>query len=665
MFRSPLMSLSRIMRGSLCPSYNVCAANIPRFPPFIRAFSTENLNRLSELQVSVAKSEVELGAESPKMTKIYYELAEEYKKASKFHEALKYFSKSYDLARRALGQNALILSKICFHIAECKSQMQDYQGAVEKYREAIEIEKANGRESGEVSMILHYDLGVAYILIQDLNSGLAVLQETLPALNSRKPDWITARIYSKLSFLHRTFKNLQEASKYARQAFEIIKASDFQNPIVKAEVKAELGIVSFLEDRFEESARLLKEAIQERSAIFQPNDIETAHLTLFLGNALSATGKLEESIEVFKEALDSLQNASYKDEQLLQEVYYHLGRAQFFTNAIQEAFENTNKSLEIVKKLNKTQTEQEALCYDSLIDIYSNLGEHDKYIENCEKALQIRRQLYGETDPRTGKSYITAGMSDLCCDPVKCCGYLEKGIRILRPHINNLIYFDSLTAGLSTLSMVTKRENPSGAEQLMLDCIEIKEKVLGKDPHPSIADSLYGLASIYQTTGEHEKAVTVADRAYQTALATLGDTHFLTLEILDLKGILLGNLSHFEEALKVQEECLRLKEENFGDDPSVIAPAYQLVGFTYYAIGDFQNALKYYKKGTDLYEQVTESIDMELVQSWAKLSEIYRAMGDYQNEKEYLQRVYDCFREVEGEEGENTKAVKERMNRRI
>jgi tetratricopeptide (TPR) repeat protein len=110
---------------------------------------------------------------------------------------------------------------------------------------------------------------------------------------------------------------------------------------------------------------------------------------------------------------------------------------------------------------------------------------------------------------------------------------------------------------------------------------------------------------------------------------------------------------------------LRLKEENFGDDPSVIAPAYQLVGFTYYAIGDFQNALKYYKKGTDLYEQVTESIDMELVQSWAKLSEIYRAMGDYQNEKEYLQRVYDCFREVEGEEGENTKAVKERMNRRI
>ena len=137
------------------------------------------------------------------------------------------------------------------------------------------------------------------------------------------------------------------------------------------------------------------------------------------------------------------------------------------------------------------------------------------------------------------------------------------------------------------------------------------------------------------------------------------------MEILDLKGILLGSLNHFEEALKVQEECLRLKEENFGDEASVTAPAYQCVGFTYYAMGDFENALKYYKKGTDLYEETADSIDMELVQSWAKLSEIYRAMGDLENEKEYLQRVYDFFKEVEGEEGENTQAVKERMNRKI
>ena len=453
----------------------------------------------------------------------------------------------------------MTIAHICSQLAHCMIELNNFEGAKNMLQEAINIEKENGRGDSDSSLVHYCDLAFLYLNTGDLQRAYDELLKAKPMIDSREPNWLTASFYSKFSYINRYFNNVKAAGHAIRKSYEIVSKPDFNKPDVLNEVKGELSLVNLSEGNFEQSEKLMREVISDRLGYMKQEDVVLIKFKNYLGMILKAANKFEQAIEALKDSVETCIRLNMKNTLMCAAVYNNLGSAQCDGNKLDEALESHTTALKILKEASGEDHEEAAANYDKIANVYYKQGRFDKTLECSEKSLHIRNKLYGEKDPRTGNSYINAGMCHhLLKNTEKSSAYLEKGVDILKPLIGNDPKVQESVAGaLTNLAMIYLRQSDATkAESTMLECIDIKQNLFGGDTHPSVADSYLELAMIYEHQNNSPKAIEMLDKAYGISSTTVGPTHPLTLEILDLKGVCYKSLHNYDEALKIHHNCV-------------------------------------------------------------------------------------------------------------
>ena len=155
---------------------------------------------------------------------------------------------------------------------------------------------------------------------------------------------------------------------------------------------------------------------------------------------------------------------------------------------------------------------------------YSRLGEYAKAIEIGTQALNIRKQVFGESHPD-----YAASLSGLALYYSYLCDYskaVELGTQAL--NIFKLLFGESHHYYVVSLSELASYYfglgNYTKAVELGTQALNIFKQLFGES-HPYYATSLSDLAVYYSNLGNYSKAVELGTQALNIRKQALGSTH--------------------------------------------------------------------------------------------------------------------------------------------
>ena len=270
------------------------------------------------------------------------------------------------------------------------------------------------------------------------------------------------------------------------------------------------------------------------------------------------------------------------------------------------------------------------------------IGDYDKALKYCCKAMRINEILLGKVHPSTAQSYNNIGTV-----------YSDKGDydMALKYYMDALSIREKVfgtdhptTAGsfYNIGNVYSSKGDYDKALEYHLKALVIEEKVLGKD-HPSTAQSYTNIGNAYSGKGDNDKALEYYLKALEIQEKVLGKEH------LDIaySYISIGNVYSYKgdyvKALEYYPKALEIEEKVLGKEHPLTAQTINNIGGAYYGKGDYNKAWRYYQKGLEIREKVLGKEHPDTAQSYNNIGTVYSDKGDYDTALKYLLMAKDIF----------------------
>jgi serine/threonine protein kinase/Tfp pilus assembly protein PilF len=190
----------------------------------------------------------------------------------------------------------------------------------------------------------------------------------------------------------------------------------------------------------------------------------------------------------------------------------------------------------------KDQPELEADLRSTIGGVYRELGEYEKAVNMHQRALALRKRIFGEEHPAVADS-----LNDL-------------GIAFYR------------------------QSNFAEAETNHLRALALRKKLYGGQ-HPKVAESLNNLANVLRDRGRLVEAETMFRNALAMRRSLFGIDNDETAESLDNLGAILSLQNKFDEAEKFQREALETTKRKVGNEHPDVATSLNNLADTLMAEG--------------------------------------------------------------------------------
>ena len=277
--------------------------------------------------------------------------------------------------------------------------------------------------------------------------------------------------------------------------------------------------------------------------------VDELRKTLARSKALHDGGKFKEAADVAKHTVEAAKTLDYRP--IEAEALMRLGETQVFLQEAQPAVDTLRQATRAAEASGYDEIRARALAWmvgvlgeqlerprealaiaedakaaierlggdpyiESILEsglgrMYGATGEYTKQLEHNERALAIRRKIFGEDDPNTANAYNNVGVA------LNGLGRYHEALAIHRK------------------------------------AQAIRTRVLGPD-HPDAAMSAANVDSQYYDLGELEDALTYADAALTAAKRSLPAKHATILSSLSNKAGLLAELGRYDEAQITYDE---------------------------------------------------------------------------------------------------------------
>ena len=188
------------------------------------------------------------------------------------------------------------------------------------------------------------------------------------------------------------------------------------------------------------------------------------------------------------------------------------------------------------------------------------LAQYDKALEYYQKALEIRKQVLGESHPDIALSYNSIGYI-----------YSAQGDYALA-----LEYYQQSLA--------------------------IWKQVYGES-HPDVALSYNDIGSIHASQGDYALAL----EYYQQSLAiwkqVYGESHPKVATSYNNIGYVYSAQGDYDRAVEYYQKSLTIRKQVYGESHPDVALSYHNIGYVYNALSDYALALDYYQQALDIRKQ--------------------------------------------------------------
>jgi len=323
--------------------------------------------------------------------------------------------------------------------------------------------------------------------------------------------------------------------------------------------------------------------------------------------------------------------------------------------------------------------------------VYKNLGRYDDAQPLLERALAIRRSLYGGDHPEVASSLDNIAQLLRRKGDYEAAGALVREALAMRralqgdnhpdvaESVNSLaqvlhdrgdfeaaepLYRQALRMRraafgaehldvVETMGELAALLDDSGdypaAESLYRDALALKRRLLGAE-HPEVASSMNNLGHLMHRKGDYASA----ERFYRESLAMdrklLGSHHPTTATVLNNLGILLWDRGDYAAAEPILREALSIKRELLGDAHPSVATSVSNLGYLLRDKGDLAAAEPLLHEALSMRLELLGPEHPHIAQSLSNLAFLHRDKGDYDAAEALYREALEMFRNQLGPE---------------
>lgn len=329
----------------------------------------------------------------------------------------------------------------------------------------------------------------------------------------------------------------------------------------------------FEKGEYDKSNQLLEKSLQ----FFQQTNVTDWEMVMNVQNKIARNmirqGKFDDALALLAFADQSYQSKVNATEQatypykgdfynLTGEVYLNKGRNDIALEYFQKAMNHYDG----IK--NRNLQKEKAECYENLGLYYWNTGNNEAGLEYQNRALDLRKQTFGENHPEVANSYLNIG----------------------------LIY---------------GTEYPDQAQKFYRTALNTYKEVFGEN-HPSVANAYNNLAVISQVQEKYDIALFQLGNSLEITKAVYGENHPNNAFVYSAIGQIYLAQSKDSAALANQQKALEIYRNTYGNKHPEISNTYNQIGAIYATQGKFFQALQTYQealnaniadfKSSDIYE---------------------------------------------------------------
>lgn len=237
----------------------------------------------------------------------------------------------------------------------------------------------------------------------------------------------------------------------------------------------------------------------------------------------------------------------------------------------------------------------EAAVRETIGNAYVSLRHSDKAIEQLERSLALRREVFGEPSIEVARSLHYLGSARLMAGDFKAAEHdAQRGLAMQREIVGK----DNVETSnmLSDLAVIVKEQGDyDRAEQLYREALELTER-LTKTPNADIATNLNNLAVLLKMEGRLDEADSLYQRAYDINRELYGENHFITINAMSNLATLRTAQGRTQESKALFERTLELYRKNIPADHPRIAVADNNFASLLMTLGDYQRAEALYRE---------------------------------------------------------------------
>lgn len=303
------------------------------------------------------------------------------------------------------------------------------------------------------------------------------------------------------------------------------------------------------------------------------------------------------------------------------------------------------KALRIRKRIYGDLNPETESSIVSLAQLRDAQGDYATAGKLYAQALSISAQLYGERSHQVAALLEAVGTIQLTGGNYSAAGkYLQQSLKLQQ----------WLDEGVTTLKASTFHElgllkqklgDLPAAENLTRRALQMEQQMYG-DFHVGLVDTMNNMAMLTELEGHYREA----DARYQKVLKMerklyKGD-HQSTALTLHNYARLLAKEGRIEQALEHQKQAIAMGRRLGGDSHPQLGPAINQLGLLQIQAGKLGKAAKTLNSALDLMQRTLPSPHYRIAAGYANLGRLHMAQQDYASARESYQKALAMYEQT-------------------
>ncbi len=364
----------------------------------------------------------------------------------------------------------------------------------------------------------------------------------------------------------------------------------------------------------EDRARELKEAELARAALERARKRRKLLAVVIAGLTFFAAAMVFQARRIAREA----ERANREAQRANREARAAQQVSEFLVGLFErtDPFEAQNReiTLQLILDQGAEKIEQElddqpaiqARLMNTIGVVYRNLGQYETAVRLIERAVSLRRQVFGEEHVEVAES-----LNDL--------GWL-------------LVF----------------KGDYQRAEPLLRQSLAMRRKLLGED-HLEVAESLHNLAGALLVRGAQEEAEAATRQALSIRRRLLGERDFLVVETQNSLGILMAHKGDYVAAERLYREVLTKSRLLLSEGHPVLARNMNNLATSLHSLGNNDDAERLHRQALEIWRTSFGEEHAELAITMANLASVLHSKGDDDEAEQLFREALAMARRVEGE----------------
>ena len=271
------------------------------------------------------------------------------------------------------------------------------------------------------------------------------------------------------------------------------------------------------------------------------------------------------------------------------------------------------------------------------VDQLYKQGEYGKVIPLAERALALKKKIYGEEHPRVALSLNNLGM--LYYEQgnyAKAEPLYQRSLTIWKKAFGE--QHPRVALSLNNLGMLYyEKGNYAKAEPLFQRSLTILKKAFGEQ-HPSVALSLGNLAAFYSKQGNYAKAEPLLKRSLKMRKKAFGEQNPRVALSLNHLALLYSRQGNYAKAEPLYQRSLKMRKKAFGEQHPRVAISLNNLAVLYYKQGNYAKAEPLLKRSLKITKKVYGKQNFNLASRLKNLASLSLAQGNIPRAIEFLSR---------------------------